>query len=65
VDVRLYDVAGREVRRLMTDAMRGPGVHSTVWDGRDATGQAVPSGVYFARLRTNGSVVTLPVTRLK
>jgi hypothetical protein len=49
VDLGIYDVAGRAVRfeRL---GPREPGVHTWVWDGRDAHGRITASGVYFARL---------------
>lgn len=45
----IYDAAGRHIVRVAnTDA--GPGAHRIVWDGRDNLGQAVSSGVYYARL---------------
>jgi FlgD Ig-like domain len=35
------------------------GEYSVVWDGTDANGVRVPSGIYFARAKTAaGSVVT-------
>jgi hypothetical protein len=48
----IYDVAGRLVRTVFD----GAGVHdatmSVRWDGLDAAGRKLPSGVYFARLVT-------------
>ena len=41
----IYDVRGREVRRLALSAS-GDGT----WDGRDRHGQRVPPGLYFYRL---------------
>jgi hypothetical protein len=54
-DVRLgiYDVRGRLVR-LLVAGFRGPGTHRAVWDGRDAGGRALPSGLYFYRLQLGG-----------
>jgi hypothetical protein len=51
VDVRLviFDVTGRVVRQL-TDAEYGPGEHEALWDGKDAKGTGVASGIYFCRL---------------
>ena len=42
--VDVYDVSGRKVVSLTGASGR------TAWDGRDARGQAVSSGVYFARV---------------
>lgn len=52
VDLRIVDVAGRQVRALLSDAARSPGGHVLLWDGTDRAGQPVPVGVYFAMLRT-------------
>jgi hypothetical protein len=46
VSIRIYDVAGREVR-VLTEGVTQAGRHEAVWDGRDDFGQAVGSGVYF------------------
>lgn len=48
VTVRVLDLMGRNVRTLMAGE-RPPGVHSIVWDLRDAQGRAVPAGVYLVR----------------
>ena len=52
VRLRLYDVAGREIRRLV-DGLADAGVHSVVWDGRDSTGRPAGAGIYFFELRVN------------
>jgi subtilase family protein/flagellar hook capping protein FlgD len=53
VELSLYDLRGRRVRRLV-DSELGPGSHPGVWDGRDDAGQPVGAGVYWYRL-TAGS----------
>lgn len=50
VTLAIYDVMGRLVRTLV-DEPRIAGRYTEVWDGRDAGGCAVASGVYFYRLR--------------
>ncbi len=45
--VCVYDVAGRLVR-VLARGERGPLVLS--WDGRDATGNPLPGGIYYLRL---------------
>lgn len=53
----IHDLAGRLVRTLISGDL-GAGVRHVVWDGRDQTGRALPSGVYLARLATGGRLVT-------
>lgn len=60
-DLAVYDVTGREVRRLVAGARR-PGRHSATWDGLDSAGQAVRSGVYFIELQSPTGVRTSRVT---
>jgi hypothetical protein len=64
VDVSVYDVAGRRVVAL-ADAVRRAGTHSLTWDGRDARGRAVPSGVYLVRMQTDRSVVVRKAVLVK
>lgn len=42
--VELYDAAGRKLRTLLASGSQ------TLWDGRDESGHAVPSGTYWVRL---------------
>lgn len=45
----LFDVQGRQVRRLINGSSDGRG--STVWNGLDESGAYVAPGVYFLRLQ--------------
>jgi hypothetical protein len=55
VRLSVYDVAGRLVR-VLVEGERAAGAYEAVWDGRDASGRAVPSGSYLARLAAGGKV---------
>jgi endonuclease I len=65
-EVRLlvYDVVGRHVRTLVSES-RAAGRHRVTWDGRDATGRPVASGVYFSRLETGKTAVERKMVLLK
>jgi len=54
----VYDVAGRLVR-VLEDADLPAGSHDAEWDGTDATGRALASGGYYARLESAGTVATV------
>lgn len=56
----VFDAAGRRVR-LVAEAQFPAGSHTLAWDGLDAAGQRVASGVYLVRLESNGSSVTRKV----
>ena len=49
VSLIVYNVNGRVVSRLVDDPVER-GRHELTWDGRDAHGEPVAAGVYFARL---------------
>jgi hypothetical protein len=57
VHLAIYNLLGQKIKTLV-DGVRTAGVHEVVWDGKDASGMAVGSGVYFYRLETNGVVKT-------
>jgi len=49
VRLSVYDGSGREVRVLLAESLPAS-LHSIVWDGTDADGRKVSSGVYWYRL---------------
>jgi hypothetical protein len=53
VELAIYGVDGRHVRTL-EKGMRSAGTYRLPWDGTDEGGQAVPPGLYYARLRVDG-----------
>ncbi|MDP6529178.1 MAG: FlgD immunoglobulin-like domain containing protein [Gemmatimonadota bacterium] len=63
-ELSIVDVAGRHVRSLFAGPASA-GLHETAWDGRDESGVAVASGIYFARLRAGESVTFQRVTRVR
>jgi len=64
VRLTIYDVSGREVRRLV-DGSQAPGSYNALWDGRDDRGQRVHSGVFFYRLQVGRDSLTRKMTVLK
>lgn len=54
----IYDVAGRIVRTLVNESLSA-GTHEVIWDGLDASGRAMGSGSYLARLESGGTVQTV------
>lgn len=51
VKLSIYDTLGRRVRELANETL-GAGLYQRSWDGTDANGNAVASGVYFYRLES-------------
>ena len=64
VELAIYDLAGRQVRTLSTGPLSA-GDHEAKWDGRDAQGTPLSSGLYFARLRAAGDVSATKLVLLK
>ena len=56
VSLEVFDVTGRRVVKLV-DRDLASGSHTATWDGRDATGSRVASGVYLYRLSAGGESV--------
>jgi len=65
VGLRVYDPAGRERAALLTGVWLGPGTHRLDWDGRDAEGNSLPSGVYLCRLQTPWGSLARKMTLLQ
>jgi hypothetical protein len=64
VGAEVCDVTGRRVWKLGEVALT-PGSHVLRWDGRDLSGQAVPSGVYFMRVESGERSSVLKLVRAR
>ncbi|MBN2565213.1 MAG: hypothetical protein JXB46_05840 [Candidatus Eisenbacteria bacterium] len=64
VDVVIYNVAGREVRKLHSGVLAA-GPHSLTWDGRTNDGSVAASGTYWYLLRTPDGQTSRSMVLLK
>jgi hypothetical protein len=64
MSIDVYNILGENICTLISRRLT-PGPHSVVWDGRDANGAEVPSGVYFYRLQTEEFSQTRKMLLLK
>jgi len=55
--VSVYDLAGQKVVTLI-DAARLAGAYAVPWDGKDAKGRALASGIYLYRLKVGAQIET-------
>ena len=53
VEVHIYDLQGRLIRRLVEQRALSTGSYGIAWDGRDEQSEVAPPGVYLARLRVD------------
>ena len=64
VQLTVYDLRGREVLELVNSRTLA-GTHHIIWNGTDAHGQPVASGMYLYQLKTNGFVETKKLVLMK
>jgi len=65
VTIKIYDLAGREIATLLDRVELPAGRHQRVWDGRDAQGRVVVSGIYFYRLVAGSFITTKKLTLMQ
>lgn len=58
VSLQVYDVLGRRVVTVASGQMT-EGYHDVTWNGADASGTPVASGVYFLRVQVGGRVAVM------
>ncbi|MDX2474409.1 MAG: T9SS type A sorting domain-containing protein [Candidatus Krumholzibacteria bacterium] len=64
VEIAIYDMAGRCVRRLVDD-VRPAGSHEVLWNGKDHEARACGTGVYFVRYKTKHDLHTSRLSLIK
>jgi hypothetical protein len=60
-EIGIYNIRGQEIRTLTTDSKEG----KIIWDARDALGNKVSSGIYFARARGAAGYSTIKLIYLR
>ena len=65
VDLRVYDVLGREVRAIAHGQRFEAGTQRLRWDGRRGDGGQAGAGVYFVRLELAGRQWTRAIVRIR
>lgn len=63
-NLAVFNLLGERVR-LLVDARKLPGRHAIEWDGKNANGDVVSTGIYIFRLETPGFVRTRRMLFLK
>ena len=64
INVDIRDITGRKLITLADEQVK-QGVYTARWDGKDNSGKALPSGVYFATMRIGGEQVSTKLMLLK
>ncbi len=52
VVVKIYNLLGKEIRMLVNQNQPA-GYHRVIWDGKDAAGSEVPSGIYLLQIQAS------------
>jgi hypothetical protein len=64
VRLEVFDLLGRRISTLV-DGPYEPGRYSVIWNGQDASGNSVASGIYFYRLTTDSGTRQEKMTLLR
>ncbi|HOX24205.1 MAG TPA: right-handed parallel beta-helix repeat-containing protein [Candidatus Krumholzibacteria bacterium] len=65
VELCVYDLTGRRVRRLLAGTMVSAGEHTITWRGDDDHGRELAAGVYLYRLKAGDMVATRKMLLVK
>ena len=56
VELSIYNIKGQLVKELVNSSMNA-GEHTIIWNGKDASGRKVGSGLYFYKLKVDGKTI--------
>jgi hypothetical protein len=65
VSIQIFNGLGQGVATLMNNEDFAPGTHSALWNGKDASGMSVASGVYYYQLKTADHQMTKKMVLVK
>ncbi len=65
ISLKIHNILGQEVNTLVDNEYTTAGTHTVQWDGSDANGMTVSSGIYFYTLQFGNFSHTMQMTFLK
>lgn len=65
VSLVIYNVAGQVVKTVLRNRYLAAGRHAMIWEGQDAEGRSVASGVYLYRLTAGDRAVVRKITLIR
>jgi hypothetical protein len=65
VTLTIYNSLGQEVVKLLDNEMQNAGMYNVSWNGKDACGNSVASGIYFYQLKANDYVLSKKMVLIK
>ena len=65
VELIIYNLKGEKIKTIYEGNVQADMVQSAYWDGKDANGKTVATGVYLYRLRTNKTVYSRRMLLMK
>ena len=64
VSIKIYNIKGQQVKQLVNGS-QPEGYYDVVWNGKDAAGKQVSSGIYYYRLKACGKTINKKMLMLK
>ena len=64
VTIDVYNVHGSKITTLV-EGIKTAGMHTAQWNGKDASGNSVPAGVYVCKMKATGFEQTIRMLLLK
>jgi hypothetical protein len=64
VKLSVYNLLGQQIA-VLVDEIKNAGVHTVQWNGREASGRVVSSGIYLVKLEAGGQVKVRRMALLK
>jgi hypothetical protein len=65
ITLTIYNALGQEIVKLVDNQNHEAGTYTAAWNGRDASGALLTSGVYFYQLKTGNAVITQKMVMVK
>jgi hypothetical protein len=65
VNLKIFNSVGQEITEIISGEKYAAGKYNLSWNGKDASGKYMPTGLYFYQLNTNGLSMTKKMLLLK